>query len=74
MTMVSSAFVPLMMPMTFQIGVIFSSIIFVSESVTPAAGPLLYVASSPPIQPSLLIFGPDTPCPSRAFRIGSASR
>lgn len=71
---VSSAFVPLMIPMTFHIGAILSSIIFVSDNVVPSAGPVLYVAFRPPIHPPLLILLPEIPWPSRALRIGIASR
>jgi hypothetical protein len=74
MMMVSSAFVPLMMPMTSQIGVVLSSMKLVRARVVPDAGPVLYVASKPPVQPSRLIDFPDVPWPSRALRRGNASR
>ena len=74
MMIVSSGFVPLIVPITSQVGVIFSSMKFVRETVIPGAGPVLYVASKPPFHPSRLINSPDVPWPSRAFRNGKASR
>jgi hypothetical protein len=74
MMIVSFALVPLMIPMTSQIGLICASIKLVRIRVVPVTGPVLYVASNPPVHPSRPISFPGIPWLSRGFRSGKASR
>lgn len=67
MMIVSFGFVPLIIPTTFQIDVIFSSIMLVRVNVTPGARPVLYVVLSPPTHSSLPTELPAIPCPFKAL-------